>query len=74
MKMSNKTYDTLKFISLLVLPVVTLITTLLTIFGVLDTAIAAAIVAAVDVFVGSIVKISNDAYRREYDDYGDERY
>lgn len=66
--MSNRTYDNLKFAALIIIPVVTFITTMATLFGQLDNVLAAGIVSAFDVLVGSIVTIANQVYKRENGD------
>lgn len=63
MKMNNKTYDTLKYIALYVLPALaTLILTLGGIWGIPYTEAIAATITAVDTFLGAILGISAKAY------------
>ena len=60
--MSNKTYDTLKFVSLAIAPVVTLVTSVLAVLDVPGGAIITAIVAAVGTCVGELVVIAKKLY------------
>lgn len=66
MKLSNKVYDILKYIALIVLPALaTLWATLGKIWGwPLVTEISASIMA-VDFFLGALLKISTDQYNKE---------
>lgn len=64
MKISNDTYDTIKLIALLIAPVCVLITSVANAFGV-DASTITAVLAAVDVFIGSVVKILSDQYQKE---------
>ena len=64
--MSNKTYDTLKFIALVVLPaIVVLITAVGTIWKLPYTEQIAGTVAAFATFLGALLKHSSDVYTRE---------
>lgn len=72
MKMSNKAYDVLKWFTMIFLPAA------ITLFGVVgktlnlsctDTILTIAV--AVDTFLGSILGISNSAYKKRIED-GDE--
>ena len=69
MKMSNKTYDTLKYIQQIVLPALaTLWATLGKIWSwPLVTEISASIMA-VDFFLGGMLKISSNQYNQEQED------
>ena len=58
--LSNKTYDILKWISLLAIPTVTLITSVSETLGYEGGAKLAAIVSALGVFAGTVIKISTD--------------
>jgi len=60
--MSNKTYDTIKLVALLIVPAATFVMSLLTIFGVVDNSTATAILAAIDTFLGSVVAVSKKIY------------
>lgn len=64
MKMSNKTYDILKFIALLILPVSELISALASVWGIPYGAEIVATLVAVDVFMGALVKIAADGYNK----------
>jgi hypothetical protein len=62
MKRSNDLYDFLKWVSLLAVPTVTLITSISDTLGYIHGAEIAAIVSAIGVFAGTVIKISTDAY------------
>lgn len=62
MKLSNNVYNTLKWACLIAVPaVITLISTLGTIYG-WDTTAITATIGAVATFVGALIGISNSAY------------
>lgn len=63
MTMSNKTYDILKKISLMIVPIVTLITALTEIWGFAYGAEIAATVSAVGVCLGACLAISSKNYK-----------
>ena len=60
--MSNKTYDLIKNICLILTPTIILIMSLLNIFGVVDNEISIAVVGAIELFLGSIVKVAKKIY------------
>ena len=60
--LDNKVYDVLKWVSLLAVPTVTLITSVSDTLGYAHGAELAAIVSALGVFAGAVIKISTDAY------------
>ena len=60
--MSNKTYDTLRLIALIAVPATTCIVAILSALGYAHTDVVAAILAAIDTFLGAVVEI----VRREY--------
>lgn len=60
--MSDKTYDLIKNIALLIAPCVTLIIALLGSFKVIDSETAVSISSAIDTFLGAIVVISKQIY------------
>ena len=65
---NNKTYDTLKYIALFVLPA--LATLIITIFGIWDIPYGEAIsgtITAINTFLGAILKISTDKYNTNSD-------
>ena len=62
--MSNKTYDTLKIAALLVLPIGTLISTILDIWGLPWAAQVQQTFVALDVFCGALVTIAKAQYDR----------
>lgn len=60
----NNTYDVLKFIALLIVPLGTLIAAVLNIWGFPYAEQITATAAAIDLFLGTLVKISADAYHK----------
>lgn len=62
MKMSDKTYDTLKFIALLIAPLVTFVGSLVSIWGIPYGEQIVATLAAIDVLVGAVVAIAKALY------------
>lgn len=63
MKMSNKTYDILKYIAQIVLPAIgTLYFALATIWGLPYGEQIVGTITAVDAFLGALLKISTDQY------------
>lgn len=66
MKLSNKTYDALKYIALVALPAVeTLWLTLGKIWSFPYVIEIGATIAAIDVFLGALLKVSTDNYNKE---------
>ena len=68
MKLSNKAYDILKWISMLTVPAVTLILSISDAVGFTAGSTVAAIVSALGVFAGAVIKISTDNYYKEDDE------
>lgn len=64
MMMSNKTYDTLKLIALLVLPIGTFISTFFDIWAIPYSAQIQQTFIALDVLCGALVTIANEMYKR----------
>lgn len=62
--MSNKTYDILKIVALLIVPFCAFITSVAGALG-YDASVPVAILTAFDTFLGAILKISTDAYYKE---------
>lgn len=62
MKLSNKAYDTLKFIALLIAPIVTFVGSLVSIWGISHGEQIVATLAAIDVLVGAVVAIAKAIY------------
>jgi small basic protein len=60
--MSNKTYDIIKNIALILAPVVTLVISLLQTFDVIDSEIGISIASAIDTFLGAIVVVAKQIY------------
>ena len=65
MKLSNKAYDTLKLIALLIAPIVTFVGSLVSIWGIPHGENIVATLAGLDVLVGSIVAIAKALYDKE---------
>lgn len=63
--MSNKTYDILKWIGLITVPVITFLTAIVNIWGIPYGDQIVATLAAADVLIGSIVAVANAQYRRK---------
>ena len=64
MQMNNKTYDTLKYIALYVLPALaTLILTVGSIWGLPYSEAIAGTVTAIDTFIGALIGISAKNYK-----------
>lgn len=68
MKLTNKTYDALKVIALIILPMSELISALASIWGMPHGAQIVATLVAVDTFLGTLLKLSSDAYAKEQND------
>lgn len=62
MKLSNKTYDILKFIALLIAPLVTFVGSLVSIWGISHGEQIVATLAACDVLIGAVVAIAKALY------------
>lgn len=65
--MSDKTYDILKWIGLITVPVITFLTTVVNILGLPHGDMIVSILAAADVMIGAIVAVANAQYRRKKD-------
>lgn len=65
MQMSNKTYDILKKISLMIVPIVTFITALSEIWGFAHGTEIAATVSAIGVCLGACLNISSNNYNNK---------
>lgn len=68
--MTDKMYDTIKTIALLLVPVLTLATTLVNIWGIAHADLWAATFAALDVFVGAVVTVAKKLYDERHKDEG----
>ena len=62
MKIPNKTYDTIKFIALLIAPIATFVAALVDIWGIPFGSQIVATISALDVFVGALVVILKTIY------------
>lgn len=60
--MSNKTYDIIKNLALILAPIVTLVMALLQAFDVIDNETGVAIASAIDTFLGAIVVVAKQIY------------
>jgi len=65
MKFSNSTYDKLKLISMIAGYVATFILTVADIWGFAQGTAVAATVSAFGIFLGSVLKISSDNYKKD---------
>ena len=65
MKMTNKAYDILKIIALLILPISEFIGSMASIWGFQYGNQIVATLVALDVLMGYIVKIASDSYNKE---------
>lgn len=63
--MSNNVYDNLKFIALIIVPVVNFIFLILTTAGVMNATTAATIIAGLDVLVGAIVSAAKQIWDKQ---------
>lgn len=63
--MSDKVYDLLKFLALIIVPVVNFIFLILTTTGVMDSGITTPIIGGLDVLIGAIVTASNEVWKRK---------
>ena len=68
MKLTNKTYDILKIIALLVLPISEFIGSLSSIWGFEYGQQVVATLVALDVLLGYIVKIASDEYNKKQEE------
>lgn len=66
--MSNKTYDVLKVIALIVLPLSELIGSLASIWGLAYGQQIVATLVALDAFLGAVLKLSSDRYHERRGD------
>lgn len=62
MSMSNRTYDGLKIVALIILPLSELISAIANIWGLPYGAQITATLIALDAFLGSVLKLSSDKY------------
>ena len=66
MKISNKTYDIIKFVSLVIAPIVTFVSALATIWGWGDVGTkVVATLSAIDVLVGAVVVVLKALYEKQ---------
>lgn len=70
--MSNKTYDRIKIISLVVVPVFAWISSIVNILGVPYSETITAILTATDTLVGALVVIAKAVYEKKLDGGGNE--
>lgn len=68
MKLPNKVYDCMKWISLLCIPLVTLIMSVSEAVGFEQGSVIAAVVSAIGVFAGAVIKISTDNFYKGDDE------
>lgn len=70
--MTNKVYDVLKLLGLIVLPIVEFITTILKIWNVPYTEQITATLIAFNVLIGALVVIANKIYNSKLESDGDD--
>ncbi|MBR2777123.1 MAG: hypothetical protein IKD75_08510 [Prevotella sp.] len=68
MKLSDKAYIIMKWSSLLAIPLVTLVLSISDAIGWNAGSVVAAIISALGVFAGAVIKISNDNYYNNGDE------
>ena len=68
MLMTNKTYDILKYIALLILPIAAFVAKVGEIWGLGWCEGVSATLIALDAVLGAVVKISSDAYKDQAND------
>lgn len=68
MQLNNKSYDVLKFIVQIVLPaLMTLISTIGVAIGWTHTELSIVVIGAITTFLGSLLGISNNRYKKEHE-------
>lgn len=70
--MSNRTYDTLKAIGLVAVPIITFLIALVNIWGFPHSAEIVASLSALDVLIGAIVTVAKNIYDRQEKDIEDD--
>lgn len=65
MRISNETYDRLKPVCLILLPFLTFLAAVVTIWNVPHAHEIAATVAAIDTLIGTLLKLSSDSYHAD---------
>lgn len=65
MRLSNNAYDKLKPVCLILLPLLTFLATVVTIWNVPHAHEIAATVAAIDTLIGTLLKLSSDSYHAD---------
>lgn len=65
MKLNNKTYDTIKLIALIAVPVITFLSSLCTIWQIPHTKEITASLAALDSLLGAVLAIASANYKKE---------
>lgn len=71
MKMSNETYDALKKISLIMVPLATFVSVIAKLWGFEQGTIVAGTISAFGVFLGSALAISSQEYHKEDENNGE---
>lgn len=65
MKMENSTYDVLKKISLIMVPLATFVSVIAKLWGFEQGTVIAGTISAFGVFLGSVITISSQEYNKE---------
>lgn len=66
MKMTNKTYDTIKLIALLFVPISVFVASVISVLGVPHADVITGILSALDTLIGSLVVIAKQMYEKEH--------
>lgn len=64
--MTNKVYDTLKIVALIIAPLGAFIVSMLSIWTNVDTASIVATVTAIETFLGSLLALASNKYAKEH--------
>jgi len=64
--MSDKVYDIIKIVALLLAPLCTFVVSILGIFHIIDNDIAVALSSAVDIFLGALVTVAKKLYDEKH--------
>lgn len=68
MNMSNKAYDILKIVAILILPISEFVSSMATIWGLPYGQEITATLVALDVLIGTVVKIASDRYHQNQEE------
>jgi len=71
MKLENRTYDILKRVALMIVPLITFLAAIGDIWGIPYTTEITATLAALDTLIGALLQISSNNYYKDKTDGGD---